>query len=61
MGSLGQALEVSAGVGPGGPELAELSKAAFVEAMNTAVVGLAVIVGVSAVVIGAWAPGRGDQ
>lgn len=60
-GSLGQALEVSARVGPGGAELAELSKAAFVEAMNTAVVGLAVIVGVSAVVIGAWAPGRDDR
>lgn len=60
-GSLGQALEVSAGLGPGGAEIAELSRAAFVEAMNTAVVGLAVIVGVSAVLISAWAPGRDDR
>ena len=61
LGSLGQALEVSAKLGPQGAQIAELSKAAFVEAMNSSTFGLAVIVGVSAVLIGLWAPGRDER
>jgi len=61
LGSLGQALEASAHLGPQGAQIAELSKTAFVEAMNTSTFGLAVTVGVSAVLIGLWAPGRDDQ
>lgn len=58
LGSLGQALEVAATAGPQGAALVEVSRAAFVEAMSTSLLGLAIIVGVSAVVIGLWAPGR---
>ncbi|MGW0161132.1 MFS transporter [Mycobacterium sp. NPDC003323] len=61
LGSLGQALEVSATLGPSGAQIAELSRTAFVEAMSTSLTGLAVIVGVGAVVIGLWAPGRDNR
>lgn len=61
LGSLGHALEVSARMGPQGARIAELGKTAFVEAMSSALLGMAVIVGVSAVVIGLWAPGRDDR
>lgn len=61
LGSLGQALEVSATLGPQGAGIAELGKAAFVESMSSSLLGLAIIVGVSAVVIGLWAPGRDDR
>ncbi len=61
LGSLGQALEVSATLGPAGAPIAELGRAAFVESMSASLLGLAVIVGISAVVIGLWAPGRDDQ
>lgn len=61
LGSLGQALEVSATLGPAGARIAELGRTAFVESMSASLLGLAVIVGVSAVVIGLWAPGRDDQ
>jgi EmrB/QacA subfamily drug resistance transporter len=60
-GSLGQALEVASRMGPSGAQLAEQSKAAFVEAMHTSLLALAITVGVGAVVIGLWAPGRDDQ
>ncbi len=61
LGSLGQALEVSTRLGPPGAQVAELSKTAFVEAMNSATFGLALTVAVSAVLIGLWAPGRDDR
>lgn len=61
LGSLGQALEVSAALGPQGARIVELSRAAFVESMSSSLLGLAIIAGVSAVVIGLWAPGRDDQ
>ena len=61
LGSLGQALEVSARTGPQGAAIADLGKAAFVEAMSSSLLGLAVVVGVSAVLIGLWAPGRDDR
>lgn len=60
-GSLGQALEVARRMGPGGAELADQSKVAFVEAMHTSLLALAITVGIGAVVIGLWAPGRDDE
>jgi EmrB/QacA subfamily drug resistance transporter len=59
--SLGQALGVADHIGPAGARLAELSKAAFVDAMGSSLLVLAALVGISAVVIGLWAPGRDDQ
>lgn len=61
LGSLGHALEVSAAMGPQGAAVTELARTAFVEAMSTSLLGMAIIVGVSAVVIGLWAPGRDDR
>ncbi len=59
--SLGQALEVSRRLGPAGARLAEVSKMAFVEAMHSSLLVLAILIAVSAVLIGLWAPGRDDQ
>jgi EmrB/QacA subfamily drug resistance transporter len=60
VGSLGQALEVARRMGPDGDRLADLSKAAFVDAMHTSLLALAITVGIGAVLIGLWAPGRDD-
>ncbi|TQK30666.1 MFS transporter [Arthrobacter sp. SLBN-53] len=57
-GSLGQALEVSAALGPRGAAVAELAESAFVESMSSALLVMALVVGISAVVLGFWAPGR---
>jgi EmrB/QacA subfamily drug resistance transporter len=59
--SLGQALEVATRLGPQGARLAELSKAAFVDAMASSLLVLAALVAVSGVLIGMWAPGRHDE
>jgi hypothetical protein len=59
--SLGQALEVARRLGPAGARLADVSKAAFIEAMHASLLVLAVLIAVSAVLIGLWAPGRDDQ
>lgn len=56
--SLAQALALSAGLGPSGQQLAELSKAAFLHAMQTSIGVLATLVAVAALLIGLWAPGR---
>ncbi len=59
--SLGQAIEVARRIGPQGAQLVDLSKAAFIEAMHTSQLALAIVVAVGAVVIGLWAPGRDDE
>jgi EmrB/QacA subfamily drug resistance transporter len=59
--SLGQAIEVAQRMGPQGAHLAELSRTAFIEAMHTSQLALAIVVGIGAVVIGLWAPGRDDK
>jgi hypothetical protein len=59
--SLGQALEVARRLGPAGARLAEVSKTAFIDAMSSSLLVLAMVVAVSAVLIGLWAPGRNDQ
>jgi EmrB/QacA subfamily drug resistance transporter len=56
--SLAKAVEVAGKLGPQGAQLAALSKDAFMTAMHASTVALAVIVGVAAVLIGLWAPGR---
>ena len=61
LGSLGQALEVAARMGPQGAQLAQLSRVAFVDALHTSLLALAIVVGVGAVLIGLWAPGRNDE
>jgi MFS family permease len=59
--SLGQALEVARRLGPAGARLSEVSKSAFIDAMHSSLLVLAIVIAVSAVVIGLWAPGRDDQ
>jgi MFS family permease len=59
--SLGQALEVARRLGPAGARLADISKVAFIDAMHSSLLVLGVLIAVSAVVIGLWAPGRDDQ
>jgi EmrB/QacA subfamily drug resistance transporter len=56
--SLAQALEVSKTLGPQGSRLAELSQTAFLQAMESSLLVLGLIIAVAALVIGAWAPGR---
>lgn len=59
--SVGQALEVARRLGPAGDRLAEVSKVAFIDAMSSSLLVLALFVAVSAVLIGLWAPGRDDR
>jgi len=59
--SLGEALEVARRLGPAGAQLAEVSKTAFIDAMHSSLLVLAVLIAVSAVLIGLWAPGRDDR
>ncbi len=59
--SLGQALEVARRLGPVGARLADVSKTAFIDAMHSSLLVLGVLIAVSAVLIGLWAPGRDDQ
>jgi MFS family permease len=56
--SLAKAVEVAGKIGPQGRQLAEMSKAAFMTAMHASTIAMALIVGVAAVLIGLWAPGR---
>ena len=59
--SLGQALEVARRLGPAGVRLADVSKSAFIDAMHSSLLVLAIVIAVSAVVIGLWAPGRDER
>ena len=56
--SLAKAVEVANKLGPQGTQLATLAKTAFLTAMHSATIAMAVIVGIAAVAIGLWAPGR---
>jgi len=56
--SLAQALEISKRLGPQGRQLTELSQTAFLQAMESSLLVLGLIIAVAALVIGAWAPGR---
>ena len=59
--SLAQALAAAGQLGPQGHQLAEVSKTAFVEANEPSYLVMAVIVGVAALVIPLFAPGRDGQ
>jgi MFS family permease len=59
--SLAQALKASSMLGPQGEQLARSSEIAFMHAMQTSVLVVAVIAAVAAVLIGLWAPGRDGQ
>jgi hypothetical protein len=58
---LTQALEVPKTLGPHGVQLAELCRAAFLQAMESSFLVLAVIIAITALLIAAWAPGRDGQ
>jgi EmrB/QacA subfamily drug resistance transporter len=59
--SLAQALEISKTLGPQGEQLADLSRGAFLQAMDSSFLVLAVIIAAAALLIAAWAPGRNGQ
>ena len=59
--SLSQALEIAKRMGPLGVRLADASRTAFIDAMHSSLLVLAIVIAVSAVLIGLWAPGRDDQ
>jgi len=56
--SLANSIEVSHRLGPQGADLVDVSRTAFVDAMQSSLYVLAGIVAVAAVVIGWWSPGR---
>jgi len=56
--SLAKAVEVAGKLGPQGRQLADLSKEAFMTALHASTIVMAVIVGIAALLIGLWAPGR---
>jgi EmrB/QacA subfamily drug resistance transporter len=56
--SLAQALEISKTIGPQGRQLADVSQTAFLQAMDSSLLAMGLIIAVAALVIGAWAPGR---
>lgn len=58
LGSLAEALAVAAQSGPQGTAIAELAKQAFLDATNSALLVMAVVLGVAAAFVGIWAPGR---
>ena len=57
-GSLAEALAVAERLGPQGGPLAELAKTAFLHAMASSVLVLAVVIVVAAGLVAFWAPGR---
>ena len=56
--SLAQALAVAERMGPGGTQVAQLAENAFLESMHLSLLILSVIIGVAAVFVAIWAPGR---
>jgi EmrB/QacA subfamily drug resistance transporter len=56
--SLAEAIKVSEHLGPQGNQFAELAKAAFVDAMHSSLLALALSIAIGAVLVGLWAPGR---
>lgn len=61
VGSLAEALAVSEQLGPQGAGLAELAKTAFLDAMDSSVLVLAIVIAISAVFVAVWAPGRSGR
>jgi EmrB/QacA subfamily drug resistance transporter len=59
--SLAQAQKVSDTLGPQGPQLSHVAETAFMDGMHSSLLVVGIIVAVSAVLIGLWAPGRDGQ
>jgi hypothetical protein len=59
--SLTHALTIANQPGPQGNQLAEVGKNAFVAAMNSSFLAMAAVVGIAAVVVPLFAPGRDDE
>ena len=58
LGSLAEALAVADRLGPEGARLAALAKTAFLQATDSAVLVLAIVILVAAVFVAIWSPGR---
>ena len=58
LGSLAEALAVSERIGPQGAQLAELAQTAFLHAMDASLTVLAIVIGIAAVFVAIWSPGR---
>ena len=56
--SLGEALGLAPRLGPQGQQLVDASRSAFLRAMESSVLALAILVAIAAVLIALWAPGR---
>ncbi|MCV7320174.1 MFS transporter [Mycolicibacterium confluentis] len=56
--SLGEAMGAAERLGPQGQVLLDLSRAAFVDGVHASLTALAILIAVTAVLIGLWAPGR---
>ena len=56
--SLGEALGLAPRLGPAGEQLVDVSRSAFLSAMESSVLNLAILVAAAAVLIALWAPGR---
>lgn len=61
VGSLAEALAVSEQIGPQGASLADLAKTAFLHAMDSSVLVLAIVIAISALFVAIWAPGRNGR
>jgi EmrB/QacA subfamily drug resistance transporter len=58
LSSLAEAIAVSEQLGPSGAGLADVARTAFLHAMDSSLLALSVVLGVAAVFVGIWAPGR---
>jgi hypothetical protein len=58
LGSLAEALAVSERIGPQGAQLADLAQTAFLHAMDASLTVLAIVIGIAAVFVAVWSPGR---
>ncbi len=58
LSSLAEALGAAAQLGPHGAAVADLAKQAFLDATNSALLVMAVVLAVAAALVGVWAPGR---
>jgi hypothetical protein len=58
LSSLAEALAVAAQAGPQGTAVAQMAKQAFLDATNSALLVMAVVLAVAAMFVGIWAPGR---
>lgn len=61
LNSLAEALEVAHRLGPAGASLADQARTAFLQAMDSSLVAMSVVLVVAAVFVGIWAPGRNGR